>query len=240
MKQAVLEVSQVTAGYHDRNPQTILHDVSFSIAPGERVGLVGESGSGKSTLARCILGLVQPDQGTIVHHGESRPQMIFQDPYSALNPARTVAWTLEEPLRLQGLSKAQRKEKLPTMLAQVGLDEEVLTQKPATLSGGQRQRVSIAAALAMQPSFLLADEPVSALDVTIQAQILHLLEQLGDELNLSMLFISHDLNVVSQLCQRVLVMQGGHIVEQGTVAEVFDHPQHPYTRTLLAAAEVHI
>ncbi len=237
MKQAVLEVSQVTAGYHDRNPQTILHDVSFSIAPGERVGLVGESGSGKSTLARCILGLVQPDQGTIVHHGKP-PQMIFQDPYSALNPAHSVAWTLEEPLRLQGLNKTQRKEKLSTMLAQVGLEEEVLTQKPSTLSGGQRQRVSIAAALAMEPSFLLADEPVSALDVTIQAQILHLLAQLGNELNLSMLFISHDLNVVSQLCQRVLVMQGGHIVEQGSVAEVFDHPQHPYTRTLLAAAEV--
>ena len=164
--------------------------------------------------------------------------MVFQDPYSALNPAYSVEWNLEEPLRIYGKYDAQeRKRRVREMLARVELPEELLRAKPSELSGGQRQRVSIAAALIQRPKFLLADEPVSALDVTIQAQILKLLKHLRDELELSYLFISHDLNVVYQLCDRVLVMKDGRIVEQGTVEEIFHHPQQDYTKQLLAAAE---
>src|SRR5699024_2384609 len=164
--------------------------------------------------------------------------MIFQDPFSALNPAYSVAWTLEEPLRIYGkYDGAERKRRVREMLDRVGLPEECLAAKPAELSGGQRQRVSIAAALIQRPRFLIADEPVSALDVTIQAQILDLLRALRRELDLSYLFISHDLNVVYQLCDRVLVMKEGRIIEQGTVDDIFDHPKADYTKQLLAAAE---
>ena len=165
-------------------------------------------------------------------------QMIFQDPYSSLNPAYTVGWSMEEPLRIFGkYDAAERKKRVREMLRRVELPEECLAAKPGELSGGQRQRVSIAIALIQRPRFLIADEPVSALDVTIQAQILKLLRELRDELDLSYLFISHDLNVVYQLCDWVLVMKQGRIVEQGTVDEIFDHPQQEYTRQLLAAAD---
>ncbi len=198
---------------------------------------MGESGTGKSTLARTILGMVKPDEGQVIHYTK-RPQMIFQDPYSSLNPAYTVGWSMEEPLRIFGkYDAAERKKRVREMLRRVELPEECLAAKPGELSGGQRQRVSIAIALIQRPRFLIADEPVSALDVTIQAQILKLLRELRDELDLSYLFISHDLNVVYQLCDRVLVMKQGRIVEQGTVDEIFDHPQQEYTRQLLAAAD---
>ena len=173
-----------------------------------------------------------------IFHYTKRPQMIFQDPYSSLNPAYTIGWILEEPLRISGgCGAADRRRLVQEILKRVELPEECLTARPGELSGGQRQRVSIAAALIQQPGFLIADEPVSALDVTIQAQILTLLKSLRDELDLSYLFISHDLNVVYQLCDRVLVMKGGRIVEQGRVDDIFDHPQADYTRQLLAAAE---
>ena len=242
-QEIVLSLRHVTSGYREGGPlrrgtyQEVLHDVTFDVRHGEILGLVGESGTGKSTLARTVLGMLKPDQGEVLHYTK-RPQMIFQDPYSSLNPAYPVSWILEEPLRIFGkYGPEERKRRVREMLERVELPEECLTAKPGELSGGQRQRVSIAAALIQRPRFLIADEPVSALDVTIQAQILKLLKNLRDELDLSYLFISHDLNVVYQLCDRVLVMRRGRIVEQGTVAEIFDHPREAYTRQLLAAAE---
>ena len=239
----VLSVSHVSGGYHEGGRfrkgtyHEVLHDVTFDVRHGEILGLVGESGTGKSTLSRAILGMIKPDQGSITHYTK-RPQMIFQDPYSSLNPAYTVGWIMEEPLRIYGkYDGPERKRRVREMLSRVELPEEVLTARPAELSGGQRQRVSIATALIQRPRFLIADEPVSALDVTIQAQILKLLKNLRDELDLSYLFISHDLNVVYQLCDRVLVMKRGRIVEQGTVSKIFDHPKDDYTKQLLAAAE---
>ena len=239
----VLSLHHVTRGYRAGGPfrkgayHEVLHDGSSDARHGEILGLVGESGTGKSTLAKTILGMVRPDRGEVIHYTK-RPQMIFQDPYSSLNPAYTVEWILEEPLRIYGKYDApERKRRVREMLALVELPEECLRSKPAELSGGQRQRVSIATALIQRPRFLIADEPVRALDVTIQAQILKLLRQLRRELDLSYLFISHDLNVVYQLCDRVLVMKQGRIVEQGTVDDIFDHPREEYTRQLLAAAE---
>lgn len=241
----VLEVKHLNSFYTEgrslfggkEKRRQVLRDVSFDIYPGEIVGLVGESGSGKTTLSRAILGLIKDYDGQIIHHSQ-RPQMVFQDPFSSLNPAHSIGWILEEPLRVQGkLNAAQRKEAVREILEQVGLGAEYLDRRPRELSGGQRQRVSIAGAVISHPKLIIADEPVSALDVTIQAQILQLLVDLRKRYDLSYLFISHDLNVVYQLCDRVLVMQDGAIVEQNTVEELFRAPQHPYTRQLLAASE---
>ena len=239
----ILEVKHVSASYTTQGGafsrekvQIVLHDVSFDLYEGEALGLVGESGSGKTTIARAILGFLPKYEGEIIHYSK-RPQLIFQDPYTALNPARTVGWILEEPLKIYGkFDRAERRRRIIEMLENVGLSEEYMTRRPSELSGGQRQRVSIAAALIVRPKLVIADEPVSALDVTIQAQILQLLDDMRDKYGLSYLFISHEMNVVYQLCDRVIVMKKGVIVEDNTIDEIFDHPKHPYTRELVEAS----
>ena len=244
-REPVLEVRHLNTLYRrgrslfgeQGHKEQVLKDVSFDIYQGEIVGLVGESGSGKTTLSRAILGMLSDYEGEIIHHSV-RPQMVFQDPFSSLNPARTIGWSLEEPLRVQGkLTASERKDAVKDILDKVGLGGEYIDRRPRELSGGQRQRVSIASAVITHPKLIIADEPVSALDVTIQAQILKLLVDLKKEYDLSYLFISHDLNVVYQICNRVLVMQHGVLVEQNTVDELFANSQHEYTRQLLAAAE---
>ena len=239
----ILEVKHVSASYTTQGGafsrekvQIVLHDVSFDLYEGEALGLVGESGSGKTTIARAILGFLPKYEGEIIHYSK-RPQLICQDPYTALNPARTVGWILEEPLKIYGkYDRAERRRRIIEMLENVGLSEEYMTRRPSELSGGQRQRVSIAAALIVRPKLVIADEPVSALDVTIQAQILQLLDDMRNKYGLSYLFISHDMNVVYQLCDRVIVMKKGVIVEDNTIDEIFDHPKHPYTRELVEAS----
>ena len=237
MADPILEIQNLNSWYgKGRERRQVLKDVSLTLAPGEALGVVGESGSGKTTLAKCVLGIVTDYQGTLKVSSQ-RPQMVFQDPYGSLNPARTVGWFLEEALRASGVKrKEERRDRAITMLCQVGLDEEHYGRRPAQLSGGQRQRVSIAAALIQGSKLIVLDEPVSALDVTLQAQILQLLADLREKFQLSYLFISHDLAVVYQLCDRVAVMTGGQIVEEGDADTVYDHPQHPYTQTLLAAS----
>lgn len=214
----------------------VLKNVNVTIGRGEVLGLVGESGSGKSTLARSILGMTEY-QGEIIHYSQ-RPQMVFQDPYSSLNPAFTIRRIVEEPLRIYGkYPPAEVRQRAEKMLCDVGLAPELHDRKPGQLSGGQRQRVSIAAAVIVKPRLVILDEAVSALDVTIQDQILDLLVRLQQEYGLSYLFISHDLNVIYQCCDRVIVMRKGEIVEENTVDELFAHPTHEYTRQLLKAAE---
>lgn len=213
-----------------------LKNVSLTVNEGEVLGIVGESGSGKSTLAKCILGMVTDIEGTLAVNSK-RPQMVFQDPYGSLNPAKTVGWILEEPLRAMGVrDKDQRRKKALEMLELVALDPQHYDRRPAQLSGGQRQRVAIAAALIQGSKLIILDEPVSALDVTLQAQILQLLVDLKEKLGLSYLFISHDLSVVYQICDRVAVLYRGEIVEEGPVDEVYDNPKHSYTKKLLDAS----
>lgn len=222
-KRPVLEVKDLhvyypdqkggVSGFFKKQKKEVIHGISFTVSEGETVGLLGPSGCGKSTVSKAILGLNRMTEGEIIHHS-SFPQMVFQDPYSSLNPAKTIGWILEEPLRVQGkLTKPERKKKVEAMLYKVGLSEEYSRRKPKELSGGQRQRVGIALALILESRFLIADEPVSALDVTIQAQILKLLKELKEELGLSYLFISHDRAVMEEMCDRILWMENGRIID---------------------------
>lgn len=232
----ILEVKHVSASYKDeKEEKQVLKDISLEVREDEILGLVGESGCGKSTLSKVILGFVKPDAGEICHYTKM-PQMIFQDPFSSLNPSKRISWILEEPLRMQKIPKEERKQKVLEMAEKVGLSPEYLKRYPRELSGGQRQRVSIAAALIQGAKFIIADEPVSALDVTIQRQIMELIVQLQEETKLSVLFISHDLNVIYQMCDRVLVMKDGQILEEGETEELFENPKTEYTKELLLAA----
>lgn len=239
----VLKVENLSSWYTENSvrpgkkghKQQVLENVSFQLKRGEVLGIVGESGSGKSTLAKAILGIITDITGDISHYTQ-RPQMVFQDPYTSLNPSKKIGWILEEPLKNHGgYSRSERREKAEAMLERVGLSSDYYNRRPGKLSGGQRQRVSIAASLMLGSELIVLDEPVSALDVTIQAQIIKLLLDLKDEFNLSYIFISHDLNVIYQMSESVLVMYRGGIVERGTVDMIFDNPQHDYTKQLLDA-----
>lgn len=242
----ILRVEDVHISFRDQNApwslkkkkKDVLKGITFSVKEGEVLGLVGESGCGKSTLAKVILGLEKPDSGAVVHESK-RPQMVFQDPYGSLNPAKKIGWILEEPLRLRGgIPKEERRARVFEMLEKVGLDEKIADRYPNQLSGGQRQRICIASALMLEPKLLIADEAVSALDVTIQAQILELLLQLKEQMGLSILFISHDMRVVYQVSDRVMIMKEGRIVEIGDVDDVYFETKHPYTKELLTAAGI--
>ncbi len=227
-----------------------VQDVSFSIERGETFGLVGESGSGKTTTGRCILRLVEPTGGEVLFDGGSvlalgrgdlrrmrrHMQIVFQDPYSSLNPRMRAGTLVEEPLVVHGIgSRRERRERVRELFELVGLDPGQMRRYPHEFSGGQRQRIGLARALALNPSFIVADEPVSALDVPIQAQIIGLLMDLQQRLRLTYLFIAHDLRLVEHICQRVAVMYLGRIVEMGETRKLFASPQHPYTRALLSA-----
>ncbi|WP_433528352.1 ATP-binding cassette domain-containing protein [Micromonospora sp. CA-263727] len=229
---------------------TVVEDVTLHVAGGEIVGLVGESGCGKTTLARVITGLHRPLTGVVrfcgvdVHALRGRTlrthrrqvQMVFQDPYLTLSPRQTVRQAVTEPLHIHHIGDARsRAARVAEVLNLVGLDPQLGDRRPRQLSGGQQQRVAIARALALRPRLLVCDEPVTALDVSVQATILNLLCDLRDQLDLACLFISHDLAVVQQFADRVAVMRHGRIVEQGTTKQVGSNPRHPYTRELLAA-----
>ena len=231
----VLEVKHISTSYKEgKQKQKVLEDVNFTLYENEILGLVGESGCGKTTLSKAILGFIKPEEGEIIRYTKN-PQMVFQDPFSSLNPSKKIGWILEEPLRMQKIPKEIRRQRVEEMAEKTGLTKEHLKRRPKELSGGQRQRVSIALALLQGAGFIIADEPVSALDVTIQKQILELLNEVQQEMKLSILFISHDLNVIYQICDRVMVMKEGKILEQGTVEAVFEHPQAEYTKELLDA-----
>ena len=228
--------------------------VDLTIGRGETMGLVGESGCGKTTMGRCILRLEKPTSGEIIYDGQDiagldrkalvalrrRIQVIFQDPYSSLNPRMKVGQIIAEPMKVHGVEPEtkRRNERVRELLILCGLNARFADRYPHEMSGGQRQRVGIARALALNPEFIVCDEAVSALDVSIQAQIINLLEDLRDKFNLTYLFIAHDLSVVRHLCQRVAVMYLGRVVELAECDELFDNPLHPYTRALLSAVPV--
>ena len=257
MSEYLLEVEhlkqyfQVRSGFFKTVPLKAVDDVSFTIKPGETLGLVGESGCGKTTVGRSILRLYEPTGGTVKFEGQEitkknigsfrkEMQMVFQDPYSSLNPRMTVEDIIGEPLDVHNLyaNKKERREKILHLMALVGLNAEHATRYAHEFSGGQRQRIGIARALAVNPKFIVCDEPVSALDVSIQAQVINMFEDLRKELGVAYLFIAHDLLVVRHISDRIAVMYLGHVVETAASDELMQHPQHPYTQSLLSAVPI--
>jgi peptide/nickel transport system ATP-binding protein len=253
---AALQVSDLVVRYGSgrkamRTPPAV-DGVSFAIAPGETLGLVGESGSGKSTIGKALLGLQPPSGGTMHLHGKditaaslkerrsvaSELRVVFQDPYSSLNPARTIGQTLAEPLQMIGVTGADARSRSMAALESVGLPGETIDRFPSQFSGGQRQRIAIARALVCEPNVMVLDEPVSALDLSTQAQVLNLLADLREERQLAFLFIAHDLGVVRFLADRVVVLYRGQVMESGPAEAVTTHPRHPYSVALTAAAPV--
>lgn len=243
----ILTVKDLHVSYKNRKKNSgktevreVLKGLSFNIDENEIVGLVGESGCGKSTLAKALLGLIKSKSGEIKLDCK-HPQMVFQDPYSSLNPKKRISFILEEPLKnLTDMTSEERRKKAEWILGEVGLDKEYLDRYPSELSGGQRQRVCIAQSMILGSDFLIMDEPVSALDVTIQAQVLELIRELKVKHKLSILFISHDLRVVYSLCDRVMILKDGLIVEQGDRENIYRNPQHEYTKKLLKSAGITI
>jgi oligopeptide/dipeptide ABC transporter ATP-binding protein len=252
---SLVEVREVTVEYQGgrgRPPLRAVDGVSLAVGSHETVGLVGESGSGKTTIGRAILGLTPVTEGTVLYDGvdithasyrerrklSSHLQVVFQDPYSSLNPTRTIGQTLAETLWAKKLSRSEENARVSAMLERVGLPPEAAKRYPGAFSGGQRQRVAIARALMVRPRFVVCDEPVSALDLSVQAQVLNLLRELQEDFGLSYLFIAHDLAVVRNLSHLVIVLYRGRIMEQGATSVVNRSPAHPYTCALLEAAPV--
>ena len=243
------EYFHINTGMFSSKPLKAVDDVSFSIRRGETLGLVGESGCGKTTVGRTLLHLYKPTGGEIWFDGKKivtprdiadyrkQTAMVFQDPYSSLNPRMTVADIIGEPLDVHRMYKtqAERKERILELMAQVGLNSEHANRYAHEFSGGQRQRIGIARALAMKPRFVVCDEPVSALDVSIQAQVINMFDELQDKMGLTYLFIAHDLLVVRHISDRIAVMYLGKMVELADAREIYDHPLHPYTRSLMSA-----
>ena len=243
------EYFNINTGMFSSKPLKAVDDVSFSIRRGETLGLVGESGCGKTTVGRTLLHLYKPTDGEIWFDGKQivtkkdiaeyrqKTAMVFQDPYSSLNPRMTVADIIGEPLDVHKMykSEAERKERILELMAQVGLNSEHANRYAHEFSGGQRQRIGIARSLAMKPQFVVCDEPVSALDVSIQAQVINMFDELQDKMGLTYLFIAHDLLVVRHISDRIAVMYLGKMVELADAREIYDHPLHPYTRSLMSA-----
>lgn len=234
LKNATIEYREKTF-FGKEKVTTAVKNVSFELFKGEVLGLVGESGSGKSTISKALTGLLPLTEGELIRsEGVRRPRMVFQDPYGSLNPAKKIGWILEEPLKIHGgYTKEERKRLVREALKEVELEEGHAKRYVRELSGGQRQRVAIAAALIRKPEIVILDEPVSALDVTVQGQILELLYRLKEEHGMSYLFVSHDMSVIQRVCDRVIVLYRGEIVESGRTEEVFEHPKHSYTKELL-------
>lgn len=243
------EYFNINTGMFSSKPLKAVDDVSFSIRQGETLGLVGESGCGKTTVGRTLLHLYKPTDGEIWFDGKQivtkkdiaeyrqKTAMVFQDPYSSLNPRMTVADIIGEPLDVHKMygSEKERKERILELMGQVGLNSEHANRYAHEFSGGQRQRIGIARALAMKPQFVVCDEPVSALDVSIQAQVINMFDELQDKMGLTYLFIAHDLLVVRHISDRIAVMYLGKMVELADAREIYDHPLHPYTRSLMSA-----
>ena len=243
------EYFNINTGLFSSKPLKAVDDVSFAIRRGETLGLVGESGCGKTTVGRTLLHLYKPTDGEIWFDGKQivtkkdiaeyreKTAMVFQDPYSSLNPRMTVADIIGEPLDVHKMysNEKERKERILELMAQVGLNSEHANRYAHEFSGGQRQRIGIARALSMKPQFVVCDEPVSALDVSIQAQVINMFDELQDKMGLTYLFIAHDLLVVRHISDRIAVMYLGKMVELADAREIYDHPLHPYTRSLMSA-----